>query len=51
MVTPAYEHEPLPMSPLLSIKPWKEVAIYFWGPISMGQYLLVIKIMQTLTVG
>lgn len=50
VVTPAYQHEPLPMSPLLS-KPWKEVAIYFWGPINMGKYLLVIKIMQTLTVG
>ena len=50
VVTPAYEHEPLPMSPLLS-KPWKEVQINFSGPISMGEYLLVIKIIQTLTVG
>ena len=50
VVTPAYEHEPLLMSPLLS-KPWKEVAIYFCGPISISEYLLVIKIMQTLTVG
>ena len=41
VVTPANEHEPLQMSPLSS-EPWKEVAIDFWGPISTGEYLLVV---------
>ena len=41
VVMPANEHEPLQMSPL-SREPWKEVAIDFWGPISTGEYLLVV---------
>ena len=41
VVTPANEREPLRMSPLPS-EPWKEVAIDFWGPISTGEYLLVV---------
>ena len=41
VVTPANECEPLRMSPLLS-EPCKEVAIDFWGPISRGEYLLVV---------
>ena len=41
VVTPANEREPLRMSPLRS-EPWKEVAIDFWGPISTGEYLLVV---------
>ena len=47
---PANEREPLQMSPLPS-EPWKEVPIDFWGPINTGEYLLVVIIMQTLTVG
>ena len=41
VVTPANDREPLRMSPLRS-EPWKEVAIDFWGPISTGEYLLVV---------
>ena len=35
------EREPLRMSPLPS-EPWRGVAIDFWGPISTGEYLLVV---------
>ena len=41
VVTPANKREPLRMSPLPS-EPWKAVAINFWGPISTGEYLLVV---------
>lgn len=41
VVTPANEHEPLQMSPLPS-EPCKEVATDFWGPISRGEYLLLV---------
>ena len=41
VVTPANEHEPLQKSPLPS-EPCKEVATDFWGPISRGEYLLLV---------
>ena len=41
LVTPANEREPLRMSPPWS-EPWKAVAIDFWGPISTGEYLVVV---------
>ena len=40
VVTVSLEREPLRMTPMPS-KPWKEVAMDFWGPIHTGEYLLV----------
>ena len=41
VVSPVNENEPLWLSPLPS-EPSKEVAIDFWGPISTGEYLLIV---------
>ena len=46
VVTPSYEREPLQMTPLPS-EPWKEVAMDFWGPINMGEYLLAVVYKQS----
>ena len=40
VVSMSQEREQLRMTPMPS-KPWKEVAVDFWGPINTGEYLLV----------